>query len=195
MPPLLAIAIVILSVILIAFGNDPIEEARIENEKKYKGEKDPLMRAIIDYNEQKVFGKSQGNGRLEGGVSKREAEKFYDVGKPSDSRKSGGFDAVGQPSRDHGNRTSPDYNNLNNNNYYPPPATRDDSRGLMGAPTQPRSDGHLFLRGGERIAYSGTKVFYIDSSGRQRPLPDGKYKTASGIELFIVGGEKTIASN
>ncbi|MFO0388452.1 MAG: hypothetical protein ACK502_01855 [Alphaproteobacteria bacterium] len=195
MPPLLAIAIVILSVLLIAFGNDPMEEARIENEKKYKGEKDPLMRAIIDYNEEKVFGKSKGNGRLEGGVSKREAEKSYDVGKPSNSGRNSGFNEVEQPPRERGGRTSPDNNNLNNNNYYPPPATRDDSRGLMGAPTQPRSDGHLFLRGGERLAYSGTKVFYVDSFGKKRPLPDGKYRTANGLEMLIIGGEKTIASN
>ncbi len=187
MPPLLAIAIVILSVLLIAFGNDPIEEARIENEKKYKGEKDPLMRAIIDYNEEKVIGKDRGNGRIESGTSKREVIEYPDHMVPQQNRNN--------HNRTAGQRKQPD-ESLHNNSYYPPPpqGSTGGSRTLQ-APTAPRSDGHMYLRGGERLAYHGTKVFIVDAAGNRQPLPDGKYRTANGLELQVIGGEKYIASN
>ncbi len=189
MPPLLAIAIVIISVLLIAFGKDPMEEARIKNEQKYKGEKDPLMRAIIDYNEENnsVFTKSRGNGRVESGVSKREVIEYPDHMIPHQNR-------AGR-NRTSTQRKQETDNNLNNNSYYPPPPVGQSPSRTLGAPTAPRSDGHMYLRGGQRLAYSGTKVFMVDSTGNRKPLPDGKYITASGQVLHVVGGEKNIASN
>jgi len=192
----------VLIILMVLFGNNPVEEARKERELKYKGLDDPLMRAIQDYHEQNVFGGGvAGNGKLENGASSRSGSVVYpDYMMPSRNSRQAVNPynpknrAAARPNvRDM--RMPTQDNSINNNNYYPPPRTGSTGGSQMQAPMGPRSDGHKMLSGGQRIAYNGTKVFFYNKAGRLKPLPDGRYTTVDGQELFIVGGEKTVASN
>jgi hypothetical protein len=200
----LLIGITIVALILVFAGEDPYETKRQEEEIKYKGEKDPLMRAIMDYQNEKPYGKeARGTGKAEAGssVSRSESVKgaqphsYPDHMIPHQNRK-----GTWQLQKDREQYAPPTENNgINNNNYYPPPPTRDDSRrgssNQLGIKPIPVAEMHKFLRGGQPIAYEGTKVFYIDAQGNKKRMPNGRYHTADGMQLHIVDGKKFIGSN
>ena len=202
MNPKLALVIIVFSVVMVVFGNDPVEEARKKEEEKYKGINDPLIRAITEYHENEMgFTGSKGNGLDDQGRKQKDLPRYM---YPAQSNGYKDNTRYKNNAKDYmsGNRNTANGRNNNtqqrNKGYYPPPPRPKNSNqpsNRYEPVRRPRSDSHLYLQNGQRLAYQGSNVFILDAQGNTRPLPDGKYRIRSGHEIQVVGGRKIIASN
>ncbi len=179
-------------ILMVLFGKNPIEEERAEREKKRKGLDDPLIEAITEYNKTNPSGRNTPSIDRKAGTS-GSGQRYPNYMMPPNYSRKTQQPAVAplpqQPSALPGENP--------NKTYYPPPPVQDDSvrEPTMGTPGKPRSDAHLFLRSGQQLAFRGTKVYYQAGNGELKRLPDGRYQTGDGLELFVQDGRKTIESN
>ncbi|MGE0754301.1 MAG: hypothetical protein AB7L92_03980 [Alphaproteobacteria bacterium] len=199
----------ILVIGMVMFGNNPVEEARKKEEEKYKGIDDPLIRAITEHHEESPFSAGSGNGMDEYGRPERVMPSYMYAPNSNTGNsvyngniisKEQAAPVQEQPKTRPGfypppplqkNRTQ--QRNTTQQPYYKPAAPATDN--YMQQPEPPRSDGHMYLRSGQRLAYSGHYVYSVDENGQRRSLPDGNYTTKNGVEIMVRGGRKIIASN
>lgn len=205
----------ILVIAMVMFGNNPVEEARKKEQEKYKGIDDPLIKAITEYNEENPMKAARGNGLDENGRPTRYMPNYMYPPEHYNANTTNQYYNGNAMT----NSMPPAQNNTANQNtqtqqrsgYYPPPPLPKNSlpqnsrfkpynqqapapnQGAL--PPESRNDGHMYLRSGERLSYSGQYVYTVDENGYRKPLPDGTYYTESGLELNIQGGRKIIASN
>lgn len=188
MNPKITILIVVILIVMVMFGRNPVEEARKAEEEKYKGINDPLIRAITEYHEESdPLKNGRGNGLDESGRRQKAMPAYmYSNGKYNAARPTPRPATGQQPTQ-------------RNNGYYPPAPLPNNNTGSQpsgqGGVFQPQSELHMYLNGGQRLAFAGTNVYYLDANGKEQPLPDGKYTTANGLEMLIADGKKVLGAN
>lgn len=173
----------IVIVLLVAFGRNPVQEAREQRRKEIQ-EKGILAYEIEKHLEQQKspFGAQPGmtgptripNSALP------PASRFQQDAAPAEPAPSAPI-APPQPAQPQG--------------YYPPPPQPDNAVPVFdpSAPRSERSGSDIKrLADGIMVEYFGTKVFAKTLDGKTTRIPDGKYLIDGGRFLMIVeGGERT----
>ncbi|MDE3015668.1 MAG: hypothetical protein KGI29_01935 [Pseudomonadota bacterium] len=203
MNPVVIIVAVLLIVLMVAFGHNPIEDAREDRAAALAG-KDPLIEAIDEHN------------KLQGGVPAMLNNPGYSTVNPYVNQANPGVaDHAGLPvylqqgrqnpyaraNPYHSSRPMPASPPPAQNGYYPPPP-------LSQSSLPPHSDAGMdavipyldlsahhgvYLRSGQKVGFVGSSVYAIDARGRPKPLPDGKYAMYDGrVTITIRNGRKVV---
>lgn len=202
--PKIAMLIGIFAIIMIAGGETDFEKAMKEQKAKYGDVNDPLIRAIAKYHDENSLyegGESLGNGLDETG---RKADPMPDY--MYHNRRSTNPTSRDRQ-RDTNNYDQTDTRQKNKSYYPPPPMPRSTSDRLKrdrrsnnyddyyNRESQPRSDLLNSLDNGQRLAYEGSKIFFVDQNGVKRRPPNGTYRTGDGRTIEVYDGKRVIASN
>lgn len=216
MNPIVVIVAIVIAILMVAFGRNPIENAREEKAKMLEG-KDPLIHAIEEHNKAKA-GFTGGFGSMMGETPNYPTQQQQPAfqgqpvyqGQPTTAQPPnypGYMMPDGQPRNYQQQQIQQPQEPANPNSYYPPPASTGQPSPLQG-PLSPRSEempagiwlpsfadirtpAHLVS--GQPLKFFGSRVYTIDAHGIPRPLPDGRYALFNGrVNLIVQDGEKII---
>lgn len=207
MKPIVIVIAILFVILMVAFGRNPVEEAREERAKALVG-KDPLINAIEEHN--KKAGGITGFGAMGEGAPSMPTYQNPQGSMPTQPYTGqppnypGYMMKDGQP-RNYQQPQTPAA--PSQDNYYPPAAPSQPASPLQ-QPLAPHSqDGvpgiwlptfatlrtPVALGSGQRIKFFGTRVYALDANGIPHPLPDGKYPLFGGrVNLVVKDGEKII---
>lgn len=209
---LLLIGVVVI-ILLVAFGRNPMEERRKEKAESMKG-KDMLVESIKEHNSKRRMPKMGSNS---GGMLGNRSS-VNQGGAPARTRSSpqypsylmkpdaaGGSSAYGQNpfTRLPSSRNAPgdastgdaqDQSTPQSSGYYPPPPLPEKNKqpGPEGYVPGPGSGlGGVKLPNGQPLLFSGPQIFTVDAKGKTVPMPDGFYTLAdSQIRILVKNGRK-----
>lgn len=198
MNPFVMILLCTLAALMVMFGNNPVEEARKEREKRLAGI-DPLIESIQEHNKKSgMMGGLLGGrgGGYSGGVRNDNSAAMMMRSGQNPNAGFGTTNTYGQPEKPP-------------QSYYPPPPS--------GTPGQPdrsnkprselpaeakalinlsaRSKSTITMRSGQEIGFAGRFVYTMDPEGKPVPMPDGTYVMNGGYEMRVVNGRKLIIPN
>jgi hypothetical protein len=210
MNPFVVILMAVFSILMVVFGHHPGRDAREKKLKALEG-KDPLIVSIEEYNAKShstgssILGNTGGDSNTGGvsilGMPGRASTNFNSYSNPDASLLPGRVQGniVGETG---GAAIDP------NPDYYPPQvpvqqATPDNQGGTSsrGARIRPLTVGPqsynqpnyptFTLGTGQKVRFSGVKVYTMNARNEVVPMPDGRYPMDGGrISLVIRGGKK-----
>lgn len=209
---LLLVGVVVI-VLLVAFGRNPMEERRKEKAESMKG-KDMLVESIKEHNSKRRMPKMGSNsggilgtrssGSTGGAPARTRTSPQYPsylmkpdaadgsaaygqnpfTRAPSSRAASGGASASG----------AQDQNTPQSSSYYPPPPLPEKNKqpGPEGYVPGPGSGlGGVKLPSGQPLFFSGPQIFTVNAKGKTVPMPDGFYTLAdSQIRILVKNGRK-----
>ncbi len=213
MNPIVVIIAVLFCILMVAFGNNPIEEAKEEYAKKMEG-KDPLIHAIEEHNKATQF-QDFGVGDALNTVPGSQRTYTYSPNNTGYQDPTGAppnypgyMMRDGQPQNYQQPQLVPSQPAQQpQNNYYPPPPTSGPASPLQ-PQQQPRSQFKTpdiwlptfssmrelpVLSTGQRLHFVGMNVYTFDRNGIPMVMPNGRYAMYNGaVTLIVKDGKKII---
>lgn len=169
-------------VLLVAFGRNPVQEAR-EQRRKEIDEKGILVYEIEKHLEDQNTGI--------GGMQPRQPRSMTRTLPPS-------LNPPQQDTLPEPEVTPPLPENpqpAQPQGYYPPPPTPESNIPIFDpskATASLRSDELMWLPSNVQLQYRATRVYSKTSDGQVRPMPDGRYVVADGLLIMeVLDGERT----
>lgn len=200
---------VIFTILMVAFGRNPYDEAQKEKADRLKG-RDPLIMAIEEHNANggSKFGIKTGsmndwlgkNTSLNSGLEKIDRSTVTTA--PTQVYRRPGTTPNAQmpaydPETDTGNpyqvQNLPNANDQTQGGYYPPPPLPAANPHSRFQKLPPRSEMRLQLGSGQPFAFKGENVYTVDRNGNTVPMPDGTYSIHGGkATLTVRNGQHVI---
>ncbi len=190
---------IVLVVLMVAFGRNPVEEAKQDREAALRG-RDPLVAAIEEHNAKGRNRTWRGMDFGAGGTSGAQS--------PSHTRGNMGAGGIYQPPAN-----ASMYPNRETNlappgtalpapapgaqqDYYPPPPLPEAQKPRQLRSLPPRSEMFIKMRNGQPVGFRGSEVYTVNADGETVPMPDGVYSLYEGtVEMHVRGGKQYTISN